>query len=167
MFCPNCGAENRSEQNYCRSCGLKLDAISQLVGEQFPTEEYARLQKRKELFEKLGLLSLSVFGFLVVAILFSKAVIYKIVLFGEGFIFGAAFAALVVFGLLSVFFFNYPKLFMNFEKLNPRMSRIEDPDDAGLPTKELLEDRPFEPASSVIDESTELLKVEKKTRRLG
>jgi len=24
MFCPRCGAENKSEQKYCRQCGLSL-----------------------------------------------------------------------------------------------------------------------------------------------
>jgi len=106
-----------------------------LVGEQFPTEEYARLQKRKERFEKLGLFSLSIFGFLIVAILLSKAVLYKIILFGEDLIFGAAFVALLVFGLLSVFFFNYPKLFMKFEKVNPRLFHTPEHEDAAHPTQ--------------------------------
>jgi hypothetical protein len=163
MYCPNCAAENRSEQNYCRCCGLRLDAISQFVGEQFPTKEYAALQKRKELFEKLGLFSLSMFGFLLFALVFAKAVYYKIILFGEEIIFGAGFAAFVIFGLLSVFFFNYPKLFMKFDKLNPRLSPQDDRE-VSRQTGKLIEDRPFEPIGSVTDDSTELLSVKNKTK---
>jgi hypothetical protein len=166
MYCPNCGEENQADQHYCRYCGLKLDAIVQMLGDQFPTMEYAKLRKRKERFEKLGLFSLSLAGFLAFALIFTKAAYYKIMLFGENVIFGAAFVAFLVFGLLSVFFFNYPKLFMKFEKINPRLpapekSALSSPGDTPL-----IEDRPFEPANSVTEDSTELLKVRRDTRKL-
>jgi zinc-ribbon domain len=164
MFCPNCGVENRSEQNYCRSCGLKLDTISQLVSEQFPTKEYAALQKRKELFEKLGLFSLSIFGFLGFLFLL-VAGYYKIILFGADVVLAAALAAFIGFGLLAVFFFNYPKLFMKFEKINPRLSPTEESAMTGQPNSNLIEDKPFEPVPSVTEDSTELLSVENKTRK--
>jgi len=121
MFCPNCSADNRREQNYCRSCGLKLDSISRSVAEQFPSVEYAKLQKKKELFEKLGLGSLAVTGAIGLGMILSKAAYYKLILFGSEVLFWSAFGALVLFGLLSVFFFNYPKLFMKFEKVNPKI----------------------------------------------
>jgi len=58
MFCPNCGSKNGVEQHYCRECGLKLDAIAEAVAAQYPSNEYGALQRRKERFEKLGVLSL-------------------------------------------------------------------------------------------------------------
>lgn len=164
MFCPNCGGENKSEQNFCRSCGLKLDAVSQAIAEQFPTKEYAELQRRKELFEKLGIFSLSVFGIIGFSFLIAKAIYYKIILLGEDVLFLSGFAALVVFGLLSVFFFNYPKLFMKFEKVNPRLSPKEEKQ-ISTPTNKLIEDKPFEPIPSVTENSTELLPIENKTRK--
>src|SRR5829696_6441428 len=111
MFCPNCAAKIGVEQNFCRSCGLKLEAVLQVVSEQIPTKEYAALQKRKELFEKLGLFSLSSFGLIGICFLIAKIAAYKMILFGENAIFWSAFAAFIAFGLLAVFFFNYPKLF--------------------------------------------------------
>lgn len=60
MFCPNCGKENEDGQSYCRSCGLKLDAISQAVAELLPSAEFAALQRRKRMIGKLGLASLSI-----------------------------------------------------------------------------------------------------------
>ena len=167
MYCPNCGEENRIEQNYCRSCGLRLDAISHAVSEQFPTKEYAALQKRKELFEKLGLFSLSLSGFLAFALILTRAAYYKIILFGEEVIFGAAFVALVVFGLLSVFFFNYPKLFMRFEKINPRLPHQKEPLVSETQRERVLEEKPFQPVPSVTEDSTELLPIENKTRKLS
>jgi zinc-ribbon domain len=32
MYCPNCGKENSADQRYCRSCGLRLRALSQVLG---------------------------------------------------------------------------------------------------------------------------------------
>jgi zinc-ribbon domain len=164
MFCPNCGSENKNEQNFCRSCGLKLDAISHAVAAQFPTKEYAELQKRKELFEKLGIFSLSGFGVIGIAFLIAIVGYYKMILFGADVIFWSGFAAFTVFGLLSVFFFNYPKLFMKFEKVNPRLSP-DDQEQFSQPTNKLLEDKPFEPIASVTENSTELFPVENKTRK--
>ena len=164
MFCPNCGAENKIEQNFCRSCGLKLDAISHAVAAQFPTKEYAELQKRKELFEKLGFFSLSGFGVIGIAFIIAVIGYYKIILFGADVIFWTGFAAFMVFGLLSAFFINYPKLFMKFEKINPRLSPDEQ-EQLSVPTDKLLEDKPFEPIGSVTENSTELFPVENKTRK--
>ena len=165
MFCPHCAAKNGFEQNYCRSCGLKLDAISRTVAEQFPSIEYAALQKRKEVIERLGVASFAIAALIGAALVFSKIVEYKLILFGTEVMYWSALAALVAFGLLSVFFFNYPKLFMNFDALNPRMPPTDEQDgDVALSTNKLIEDRPFEPVASVTDESTELLPARNKAR---
>src|SRR4051812_32206625 len=110
MFCPNCGVENRSDQNYCRSCGLKLDGILQVVAEQFPSKEYAAFQRRRELFAKLGMGSLSIAAIIAAAYVLTTVALYKLMLLGPGVLFGSAAAALIGFLLLAVFFFIYPKL---------------------------------------------------------
>ncbi len=158
MFCPNCGGDNLSERKYCRSCGLKLDSISKSVAEQFPSVEYVKLQKRKERFEKLGLASLAVTGAIGLGIILSKVAYYKLILFGPEVLLWSAFGAFALSALLSVFFFNYPKLFMKFEKVNPHFSSPDDRTEAvSLPTNKLIDDRPFEPVGSVTEHSTELL----------
>lgn len=165
MFCPHCSAKNDFDQNYCRSCGLKLDAISKTVAEQFPSVEYAALQKRKELMEKLGVACFSIAALIGAAFVFSKIVEYKLILLGPEVMYWSAFIVLIIFGLLSVFFFNYPKLFMNFDALNPRLSPQNDASsDAAPTTSKLIDDRPFEPAS-VTENTTRSLKVEEKVRR--
>src|SRR5262249_48263107 len=112
----------------------------------------------------LGLLSLSLFAFLGFALLLVKAAYEKIILFGPDIIFGAAFVAMIVFGLLSVIFFNYPKLFMNFDKINQRLPSSFESDLASAETAKLIEEKPFEPLPSVTEDSTELLTVKNKPK---
>jgi hypothetical protein len=162
MFCPNCGGDNRSEQNYCRSCGLKLDAISLAVAEQQPSKEYAQLQRRKDLFEKLGLFSISIAALIGLGLLLAKVTYYKLILFGPEVLFWSAFGALVLFGLLSVFFFNYPNQVMKFYKVNPRL--VPGETEPAASTQKLIEDRPFEPVPSVTEHTTDLLHQPSKRR---
>ena len=145
---------------------MKLDAITQIVIEQKPTEEYAALQRRKERFERLGIFSLGLFAFLAVGLILGWTTYYKLHWFGFNVIFGAAFVAMFVFGLLSVFFFNYPKVFMRMDKVNPRLEDTSSPVSAetDLPpaaTAKLIDDRPFDPAPSVAEHTTDLLPVRK------
>jgi len=154
MFCPNCGAKNSVEQHYCRGCGLRLDAIVEAVSDQFPSEEYADLQRRKERFEWIGLLCFSLAGLLGLLMLIVLAAFYKILILGPEIIFGAAAAAMVGFLLLSLFFFNYPRFFMKARKFES-----DENAPSTVITAKLIEDRPFEPVSSVTEATTEVLKV--------
>jgi hypothetical protein len=156
MFCPNCGAENNAEQNYCRGCGLRLDTIMHAVNDQFPSKEYAELQRRRQIFQNLGLFSLSAAGLIAVGFVLFKAAYYKLILLGPDVLFGSAIAALVGFLLLSVFFFNFPKFFMRFERLERSSDRTEKPK-VRVNTNKLIEDPIFEPVPSVTEHSTELL----------
>jgi uncharacterized membrane protein len=160
MFCPNCGSKNSIEQNFCRGCGLKLDAIVEAVSNQFPSKEYADLQRRKERFQRIGVACLSIAGIVGFSMLLFKAAQYKLELLGPNVLFFSAGGALIVFLLLSVFFFNYP-LDSKTAKRNTR--EADDPPSAPI-TAKLIDDRPFEPASSVTEDTTEMLKVRSSRR---
>jgi len=160
MFCPNCGTTNSFEQNYCRGCGLRLDGIVEAISSQFPSEEYVELQRRRARFERTGRLCLLISGVIGLALLLYAAVEFKIILLGPGIPIGAAIVALIAFLLLSGFFFNYPKLFMKAKSRPPD----ENPP-AAVVTAKLIEDRPFDPASSVIEGTTEFLKVPRARRK--
>jgi hypothetical protein len=152
MFCPNCGTKNRSEQNYCRGCGLKLHAIAEAVADQFPSKEYAELLRRQERFERLGVFSLSIAGFIGFALMLFKAAQYKLILFGPEILFGSAVGALIGFLLLSVFFFNYSKFFLKGKAGRP----VEDERPSPI-TSKLIDDRHFEPAGTVTEHTTDFL----------
>ena len=126
--------------------------------EQFPSIEYAALARRIRRFELIGVASLSIAAIVGLSVLIVKAFQYKVILFGPEVLFYAAFAALLLFGLFSVFCFNY-KEFVNFDKLNPRLPVSEtDNKVEKVTTNKLLEDRVFAPAS-VTEHSTELLEI--------
>ena len=141
---------------YCRSCGLKLDAIAKNVADQFPSEEYVILQRRKERFEKLGLGSLGLTAVIGLSTLIWKVAEFKADLFGSNVLLWFAFGAFALFALLSVFFFNYPQMFMKFDSANPRLrpTIVTDPEKAAT-TGKLIEDRIFETVGSVTEHSTE------------
>ena len=162
MFCPNCASKIGIEQVYCRSCGLNLDPILRAVAEQNPSEEFAKLQKRKELFKKLGIFSLSCSGVIAIGFFFSKVIYYKMILFGADVLFWSGFTALVVFALLSVFFFNYPKLFMKSGNEIPHFVPDEK-QEISNPTNKLLQDNFIESIPSVTERTTDLLSVKRKT----
>jgi len=159
MFCPNCGIKNKVEQNYCRGCGLKLDAIVEAVAGQVPSKEFAAIQRRRERFEKFGMYSLSVAAIIGFAILLFKATQYKLILFGPDVLLGSAIAALIAFLLLSLFFFHYPKFFLK----GKNRPIDEDPSTAPV-TAKLIEDRPSDYVSSVTEETTRSLKASRRTR---
>jgi len=154
MFCPNCAANNNAEQHYCRACGLKLDAIATDLAEQRPSQEYAELQRRTRRSELLGVGSLSIAAIIGLCMLLGKAFYYKLTLFGPEVLFWSAFGALILFGLSSVFFFNYPKVFLKMDKVNPRLDGNVDQNSGR--TNRLPDASSFEPAS-VTERTTELL----------
>ncbi len=156
MFCPNCGAEDRVDKAYCRSCGLMLDAVSQAIADQFPSVEHAALRRRRQLVGKLGIASLSIAGIIGLMSLIFLAALYKLVLFGPELLFWASAIALAAFLLLGALLTGYSKLFLRLEKSDPQPASLNE-----LPsirtTGKLIEDRPFEPVPSVTENTTDLL----------
>ncbi|MCC6330022.1 MAG: hypothetical protein IT174_16025 [Acidobacteria bacterium] len=139
-----------------------LDVIAAELALQRPSTEYAGLLQRKERFEKLGTAAISVTAMIGLAAFLSK--ILGLDIFGPGLPLWIGFITFAVFGLFAVFFFNYPKIFMEFEKVNPRLSPSKPANETTqLPTNKLLNDPPFEPAS-VTEHSTELLPLSRDER---
>lgn len=161
MFCPNCGSEI-IEQNFCRTCGLRVEKILKLLVKEIQEKEKTDVEKRDDLFRKLGFVSLSLLLWLVFSVIFYLAIYYKFLIFGVGTIAIIGVIAAFVLGILSLTFYNLPK-FLNrnseeFEKKNELEEK--------LITDKLLSEGNFEPIPSVTEDSTELLFVENKTRKI-
>jgi hypothetical protein len=76
MYCPNCGTQASPEQKFCRSCGLSLQTISQVLAGQSPAAEPDRslvaiieeFQSQRNKILRRGFLTM--WGGIVVAALF-------------------------------------------------------------------------------------------------
>ena len=153
MFCPNCGTKNNVGLNYCRSCGLKLDAVVEAVADQLPFQVDAAMQRKKEKAERDAFIHLSIAG--------AICLIISVLLFTQytnlGYYFGAVLPGAIV---LMVFLLGPALGHLYYAKsLKPKhLPLTEVPAPTGV-TSRLIEDRPFEPAVSVTESTTELLKV--------
>ena len=162
MYCPNCGNQNSADQKFCRSCGLGLQKVAQTLSEQLPTKFDLSLQQKKERFEKLGVVALSIFG-AGVAIPFLYGIFYKMMYTQGRITAGLGTLALVLVlasGLISVILFakaNEVKETPAKPLLPDQPQLHADPDTRELPDRSA----PETPVFSVADRTTELLQQNK------
>ena len=166
MFCPNCGANNSTEQKFCRSCGLNLEKTAESMLEQIPSAESAKFLKRERNLEKFGNIALGGFGIVlltgIIAIIY--LIITKVILSGNSIFGGIMLIAFIIFASLSLAYVAFNEdLKERKQKTNPTLkNELAEKQD----TAKLLEEKPFEPVGSVTENSTELLFVENKTTKL-
>lgn len=166
MFCPNCGANGTTEQKFCRTCGFNLEETSKSILLQIPSAERAEILRREKSLERFGAFAWNGFG--LVCLIGVGALLYtifdKMVWSGKNPLMGIFYAAFIIFGTFSLIY-----LFFH-EDLKEKKKKIALREQADLPepktTGKLLEDKPFEPIPSVVENSTELLMVENKTKEL-
>lgn len=166
MFCPNCGKVNSTEQKFCRNCGIELDKIVEFLTErQFSTEQSENSQRRSIWLETFGNVAFG--GLLTVIIVAVSAIIYVIVteliLTGSSVLFGILLTAFIVFALLSLAYVFFNETLQEAQnKRKQSISELKEPRN----TANLLEEKPFDPALSVTENSTELLYTKNKTQKL-
>lgn len=166
MFCPNCGANNSTDQKFCRSCGLNLEQTALSLLEQIPSAESAKLLKREKSLEKFGTIAFTGFGLVLLSGI--GAIIYliitKMILTGSSVFGGILLVAFVIFAaLLLVYVGLNEDLKERKQKANPLLkNELTGKKETG----KLLEEKHFEPIPSVTENSTQLLLVENKTSKL-
>ena len=165
MFCPNCGANNSTEQNFCRSCGLNLEDTAKSLFAQIPSAETANLLKSEQRLEIFGNIA---FGGLVIVVLLAVVgilymIISKLILAGEQPILGFVLGNFVIFAALTLVYVIFNE---NLKEKKKKLNlKAQTELNAPKTTGKLLEEKPFEPVGSVVENSTELLPVENKTRK--
>ena len=86
MHCPRCGTTATSNQQFCRGCGLSLEKIAEILGEEVavqssPPNEIAALRERQKKFENwAGIAGLSTFGLVLLTLI--VIVVVKMILVG-------------------------------------------------------------------------------------
>lgn len=166
MFCPNCGYNNSTEQKFCRSCGLNLEKSVESLLEQIPSAKSANLLKNQRNIDRFGTFALGGLSLVVLAGVgyFVWHVIEKFVLTGTNIFVALLVSAFFFFGILSVIFVVLNEIAKDKRK-NIEADVKENLIEPEKETAKLLEEKPFHPIPSVVENSTELLLVENKTAK--
>lgn len=160
MYCPNCGSDNKKTQNYCRFCGLNLVEIARSLKNQLAFGEKAYALKKSDKLKRI----LSKTSVVLVAASFIGLVL--VLLVDRSYLGLLAQYSLGIFLLLQVLSFVIDKVSENtVNKQNPARAEYSVTQFESKETAKLLEDKPFEPIGSIVENSTELLPVENKTRK--
>lgn len=159
MYCPNCGAENKKKQNYCRYCGLSLRGIEKLYLSQMVFGEDTNRMKtfrnvRKFVDYSEILLIVSVVVVFLTLYFSGYPIEMRLLPMGIGIVF-----------LLDVI----RRIIRRFEQKNLRentKSNVSDDKKQGefeaRATTKLIKEKEFVPASSITEDSTRRLYVERK-----
>lgn len=157
MFCPNCGANNLTEQKFCRACGLNIEESAASLQRQIPSAESAEIMRQKQRWETFG--SIAWNGFIIVVcwalLQFLYLIFEKFILSGANVIFGIIAILFLIFGVATLVYVYKSQEFK--ENGTTAKTPEKDTPELVLPTAKLLEDRPFEPVPSITEDSTDLL----------
>lgn len=169
MFCPNCAARNSNDQRFCRGCGMSLEQVNAVLTEQFPGRESKELERKVRRLERFGQFAFG--GFAIVVGIAILAIIYAIVvnmiLTGQRPWFGALLIAFITLAGLTLAW-----VVLN-EDLKEKRKALSKHRDFGpihehdIVTNKLLNQPPAGHIPSVIEDTTDLLPVKNRTRKLG
>lgn len=142
---------------------MNLTDIAASFLQQFPHEGTANIQKREQMLERFGQIAFGGFG--VVILTAVAGIIYwivtKVILTGESFWGGILLIAFMVFAALTLaYVFLRESINEKKQKINPQLAGNPD---ATVPR---LGDVSFQPAPSIIEDTTDLLPVENRTKKL-
>lgn len=165
MYCPNCGNQNTTEQKFCRKCGMNLEASAESLMRQTEGGEITPSDRRLEVFGSVVFSALGVIGALVLAGLV-YTMVTRFVLTGEAIAFGIVLSLLIIFGGLALAFVVLNEGRKEKQAAHKGFASQQDSLSDAPNTAKLIESGHFEPVPSVVDDTTELLKVEARTRKL-
>lgn len=160
MFCPNCGANNTTEQKFCRACGLNIEETAASLQKQIPSAESAELMRQKKRWDTFGAVAWN--GLIIVAgwalLNFIYLIIEKLILTGANIKLGIIAILFLLFGAATLV---YVYKSQEFKEANPSPKEPEqETPELSIPTGKLIEEKPFEPIQGVTENSTDLLPID-------
>ena len=162
MFCPNCGARNNKKQNYCRFCGLNLrDTAKSLISQLAFGEDSGLVKSLSSVKRVIDLALAALAGVVIVC-----GIAYFF--FGASFGKGMMRTGMAVFFLLELIL-GAVGYYQRQERGRARANKFEQNKAEQLKSTEaaaFLEEKPFAAVPNVAEHTTELLRVESKTRKL-
>lgn len=163
MYCPNCGAQNKKKQNFCRYCGLHLQDIEKAFLNQIvfgvETERLKNLRNVRKITDYAQMFSVVMLAIGILALVFSDSNIGKVLLTGSllSFFLGQAIRGL----------FGYLQRQESGKNARQDISDNEERREfQSRETNKLIEEKPFIPISSVTENETELLHAERNSGSL-
>jgi len=156
MHCPRCGTAANAGQQFCRSCGLNLEKVAELVGEPGAAETRGSESLRlKELQRKHsnwgGLAGLIVFGLILV--LFITIVFSQMILKGGLLILPGSLLILLAVGAGVMAYFQASAKSLKQKLAEPQLPQPT----KTLPTDQLIDSPKFPAPMSVTEQTTKLL----------
>ena len=153
MHCPGCGVQASLEQKFCRSCGLSLEKVPELLQSKRPGAPASRTM------EGLATAGLGAFllggGALLLYILYN--IVTKVVIDKGQVLFGSALFLLLIGAILLLSYVFYSASQKDEAK---RKSEWEGPEVPGAETNRRLSSPGYnETIESVTDSTTDLLEV--------
>jgi hypothetical protein len=154
MYCPNCGAQNKKKQNFCRYCGLHLHDIEKTFLNQLvfgvETKRLKNLRNARKITDYAQVFSVFMLVIGILALIFSGSNIGKVLLSASLLSFFLGQAAREIFG--------YLQRQKSGENAEPNISDAATQREfQTMETNKLIEEKPFVSASSVTERETELL----------
>ena len=155
MHCPRCGTSATVGQQFCRLCGLSLDKVAELLGNELPLEptranEIARLRERQRKFQEWsGIAGLITFG--LILLLMIIVVFSQMILKGGAMIIPGSLLILLAIGAAAM------GLFQTYSK--SLKGKLETPSLPGRPEVDEARrlDSYREPVPTITERTTELL----------
>ena len=159
MHCPRCGTNATVGQQFCRSCGLSLEKVAELLGDELAAEpsssidERTRLRERQQKFEQWGGIA-GLITFSLILLLMIVVVFHQMILKGGAIVIPGLLLILLAIGAAAMGLFQTYSKSLKEKLANPPPTRAPDlrgPDETGKL------DAYREPVPTVTDRTTELL----------
>jgi len=150
MHCPRCGTVAGAGQQFCRSCGLNLEKVAELVGESSAVEtpgiESLRLKELQRKHENWGGIA-GLIVFALILVLFITIVFSQIILKGGLLILPGSLLILLAVGAGVMAYFQVSAKSLKQKLAEPQLPQ---------PSEKPIES-PRLPPSSVTEQTTQLL----------